>query len=372
MHSHHRHGAALATVLFAMTILGVIAAGALAIGSQEAKVGDNARYSAKSFNAAEAGVAEQLAAWNTSKFDTLTPGDSVTVAAAAIGGGYYSGVVKRLSTPVFVVMMTGSERQTNGLTQARVGQVVVVRAGASIVPKAAITTEGTVQVSGNADISGMNTAPPLWTGCASGPSVPGISVPNASNVSVKGNSTVTGSGTPPSVAQDTTIHASTFTNLGGTTYTQLASSAGIQLAAGTYNGMAPAYNASGSCNTSVSTNWGDGQTPTGACGTYFPVIHIAGTANITGGEGQGILLVDGDLKLAGGFTFFGIVIVQGTFDPSGNGTIYGAVMAQNSANSTDKMAGNGEVQYSSCAVAAALAGDAASAQPLAARGWFTF
>jgi hypothetical protein len=88
--------------------------------------------------------------------------------------------------------------------------------------------------------------------------------------------------------------------------------------------------------------------------------------------GQGILLVDGDLQLAGGFTFMGIIIVQGTFTTgSGTNRVYGSVMASNSADLTQSMSGTGEIHYSRCTIMRAVLNNAAlsRARPLAQRSW---
>ena len=39
-------------------------------------------------------------------------------------------------------------------------------------------------------------------------------------------------------------------------------------------------------------NWGDPATPTGVCFGYFPIIYAPGNLRISGGYGQGILLVE--------------------------------------------------------------------------------
>ena len=78
-------------------------------------------------------------------------------------------------------------------------------------------------------------------------------------------------------------------------------------------------------------NWGNPENPGAACWDWFPVIHITGNANVqSGGVGQGVLLVDGDLDLRGNFAFYGIVIVQGSLGTQGSGNrVYGGVMASN-------------------------------------------
>ena len=47
------------------------------------------------------------------------------------------------------------------------------------------------------------------------------------------------------------------------------------------------------------------------CARYYPVIYARGDLRITGGGGQGILLVGGDLDVEGGFAFDGPVVVRG-------------------------------------------------------------
>ena len=119
-------------------------------------------------------------------------------------------------------------------------------------------------------------------------------------------------------------------------------------------------------------NWGDPvrHSPAAACEPYFPVIHVTGDLKVTGGSGQGILLVDGDFTVAGNFTFDGAVIVRGGLKMTGTGNkISGAVMAASVQVSDDvALSGNTSLLYSSCALISALS---ASAYPKQAkeRGW---
>ena len=55
--------------------------------------------------------------------------------------------------------------------------------------------------------------------------------------------------------------------------------------------LAPAYNADGTCNTSVPTNWGSSD-PGNACFNYFPVILVRGEVEGQSGYGQGIVVLD--------------------------------------------------------------------------------
>lgn len=70
-------------------------------------------------------------------------------------------------------------------------------------------------------------------------------------------------------------------------------------------------------------------------------------------DGYGNLIVEGDLVLAGGFTWTGLVVVTGTLTFSGGGTgvnISGAVMSEDVVD----LNGSLEIYYDSCAVGEAL------------------
>ncbi len=129
----------------------------------------------------------------------------------------------------------------------------------------------------------------------------------------------------------------------------------------------------GECNTSDPYNWGDPLNPTAPCGSYFPIIYVAGSARMqSGGVGQGILLVEGDLDLRGNFAFYGIVIVQGSFATQGSGNrIIGGVSAGNASLDNQAMIGGSVVQNSTCTVTRAIQNNATlnRARPLAQRSW---
>jgi hypothetical protein len=136
-------------------------------------------------------------------------------------------------------------------------------------------------------------------------------------------------------------------------------------------GIAPVVTA-GACVLTNSNNWGDQNRALpvkGKCESYFPVIHVLGDIHITGTQGQGILLVDGDLYVSGGFTFTGAVIVRGSLKTTGTGAhISGAVMAANVDLEDDIVTGNTSIRYSSCALAAVMNGSA-YLKPVKQRAW---
>ena len=97
---------------------------------------------------------------------------------------------------------------------------------------------------------------------------------------------------------------------------------------------------------------------------------MLGDLKVTTGSGQGLLLVDGNVTVAGNFAFTGVVIARGGLKMSGTGNkITGAVMAA-SVDVSDNvtLTGNTSLQYSSCAVMSALSGSAYPKQAIQ-RAW---
>jgi hypothetical protein len=125
-------------------------------------------------------------------------------------------------------------------------------------------------------------------------------------------------------------------------------------ATGTLTGVRARYRADGSCDTGNSLNWGDparNLVLPGKCEDYFPVVYAPGDLAINGDMGQGILLVEGNLSVQGGFQFYGIVIVRGQLKTTGTGGHFnGAVMAANVDLGQNLVSGNSTIQYSSCAI----------------------
>src|SRR5205807_10258286 len=180
-------------------------------------------------------------------------------------------------------------------------------------------------------------------------------------------------GNPPSLTTPAAADSNTYFNYGNSNYQSLAATANLVYPGGSLlNGVGPIV-VGAACQTSVNPpNWGEPNhaTPAGACDTYFPIIHVLGDLKVTTGRGQGILLVDGDLTVAGNFAFDGAVIVRGGLKMSGTGNKVSGALMSASVNVDDNvaLAGNTSILYSSCALISALS---ASAYPKQAkeRGW---
>ena len=201
---------------------------------------------------------------------------------------------------------------------------------------------------------------------------PGILTDDENDVSTQGAAELTGD---PPVAEDPSIDDETFTQFGNLSWSELTGMADITLSGGSLNGMGPDSTAAGACRTGAAfpSNWGNPENPGAACYGWFPIIHITGSANIqSGGVGQGMLLVDGDLDLRGNFAFYGLIIVQGSMETQGSGNrVWGGVIAGNANFDTQSLVGGSVVTNSTCAVRRSIEENSSltRVRPLAARSW---
>ena len=373
---HHRNerGIALPLVLFTLVILGVIIAGTFYIARLELKTGDNTVGGTQAAAVAEAGVDSLLANWSPSTYNNMAVATEITLPTVTTLGGNssFSATLRRLNGTIFMVRADGRQNYPGGALQGRRQVSRLVRLDIpSIAMNAAITTRTGLTVSGSSDVSGIDSIPSSMSGICppAGPTVPGIR-DSSGNVSTSGAcsgaSCIVGS---PQILTDPTVTSNTFSQFGSTSFAQLAARANFTVS-GTINSIAPAVTGSPSvCNYAITTNWGAPLAPLSPCGSYFPIIYAPGNVRLTGGAGQGILLVNGDLDVSGGVEFYGPVIVLGTIRSTGTGGhIYGGVMSSNANLGTVLVSGNSVVNYSSCTIARALQG-VSLATPLGERSW---
>src|SRR2546423_5774298 len=368
---------ALAIAIFAMVVVGAMVAGAFFAGTQEQRVGENQRRVQTSFGVAEAGAQERVLGWNSTAMNKRKsfPEDSVAIAStpAPNGTGTYFGYSYKLGPNIFLIDVTGRDKASNagaiaggGGARQRIGLITRI-APVDFGIKASLTTQGSVSMSGNANISGVDQIPTGWASCdPPGPAQAGVR-DNGGNVTESGNAAVLG--TPP-IVNDPTVNNNTFTVFGGGTYAQLAARATLTIPPGNYTTDAVVTN--GVCDKTVLTNWGDGMNPAGACANYFPIIHVTGTATVNNVQGQGILLVDGDLNVQGSYQVFGIVVIQGDLKTAGGGStdahFWGGVMAKNADLSIQNLSGKATLNFSSCSILMALQAQS-PISPMRSRGW---
>lgn len=371
----NERGIALAVAIFVLVVVGALVAGAFFAGTQEQRVAENSRRMQQSFGLAEVGVGEQVATWNplVRNITPIWPGGSMTVGNSPAATGVYGGRILKLNPNLYLIDIaaqdsasrTGALRSAGGARQ-RVGLLTRIRP-LQVNIQASLTTQGGANLSGNAAVDGNDHTPPGWVDCDPlEPALAGIRV-NGS-VTTSGNAVVEGD---PKVMQDPTLKDSTFTQYGDVSYDQLVQRATVHIDAGTIK-TEPSLLADGTCDRNDIHNWGDGINKGAPCANYFPIIHVKGNVTLNGVQGQGILLIDGDLDVMGSYEFFGITIVRGRLRTAGGGTtdahFWGGVLAQNVDLDLQNLSGKATLNYSKCAIVQALQMTQAPA-PMVSRGW---
>ena len=230
-------------------------------------------------------------------------------------------------------------------------------------------------------MSGNDTIPPGWTSECDASSLtnkPGIVIDDTTQIKVTGGALdVYGN---PAYAQDTTLTAASLMSFGDMTWDDMVALAEVSIPGGSnLTGLAAdsTFVSTPSpggyrCNTANMDNWGDPTNPGDVCGNYFPIIYVPGDLSIKGGYGQGILLVEGNLTVDGGFEFYGPVFVKGELATAGTGGHFnGGVVAANFDLGTSSVLGNAVVTYSSCSVQRAILNNSAltKVRPMAMRSW---
>ncbi len=358
-----RPGFALAVALAAIVIIGAIITGMFFASTQEYRISRNSAMQARALTAAEYGMnsvmtpGQWVSTWNTAAngllaTKTYTPGD----------GGIDTVRVTKLNDGQFLITSTGRVGASSGAqARHRVGALVTL-AIPQLNMLGALTTRGSAKIGGSSFLNGNDSTIANWNCPPAGSGLPGLAIPDTSKISTAGCGGLSCiAGSPKVVKSAAAAQDSTYFNYGpGLDWTALVAAASKTYSAGsTINGLGPTATA-GVCNTADASNWGDPLHTTPAvasCQSYFPIVYAQGDLHVSGGVGQGILLVEGDLSVTGGMAFYGPVIVKGSLASSGTGGhFYGGVMAANVDLEQNSLLGNGIVQYSGCAISRALAG----------------
>jgi hypothetical protein len=373
--SSNRPGIALTLSIIAMVVIAAMVTGIMMSVQTETKTSENQRKMNQAFAVADASAGEVVGTWQAAGYNNMANGATRSLSGSAPNGtGTYTGSITRMNSELFFIDITGKDRAS--AAKQRVGIMVKLRR-LTFDANAALTTKGPGKIGGSTIIDGNDTNP--WSSCpAEGPDKPGIRHPNpTAQISFiggcSGGSCVDGSS--PAVMQDASVNDNTFFSYGDQDWAALSANANFTLpgGAGSITGVAPSVTGSPSvCNVGSTSNWGEPNesgSPVTQCQQYFPTIYIAGDAHISGGRGQGILMVNGDLELLGGFEFYGIVLVRGSLKSGGTGGhISGGVLAANIDLEVESILGNAVLSYSSCALSKVANGGAAGAQ-MRSRGW---
>jgi hypothetical protein len=370
-----RLGIALPIALAAIIAVGALIAGVFFASTQEYRVGRNTLTAQRALHGAEVGLSSVVSQWKWT--DSLKVGRTKKLQDTVIDEAVVKRQITKVSPTMFWVTSTArfGGQSLQGAAVKRLNTLIHIETPDFKI-MGAITARGTNTVSGDAKVNGNDSIPAGWDCPPSGAPAAGLVVGdsllttsssgNCSSIAGASDYTcVTGS---PKVKDSTALvnDAATYTNFGGFSYDSLTLLADKTVAGGsTVDQIKPSVTALATCNTPDAKNWGDTlatppSTHRGVCQNYYPIVWVkgAGTTTINNIGGQGILLVDGNLVLAGRFQWTGLVLVKGSVSIAGNpvgAKVTGAIMAMNSGGGTNSISGQGKLQFSRCAIATIMA-----------------
>jgi len=346
-----RAGVALALVLMVLLLIEIMAAGMIALATQGRLVVAGQLRLARAETRALAGARAVLAEWDSTRHDTLPPLQLVgeprgTGRAADVS---WSTTVERLTTGMFLIR-TSAEAGA-GLAWSRARVVAVARTldrnAALSTLNVAFASGGPAILAGRTRISAQESLPPGWSpeSCAEvAEDLPSPAAVLAARTPVVGADVVIDGG----MQVDATAFPNDSVALGGVRWSQLEAIAD-RIVSGTVS-PGPPPGTDGACDRTAASNWGDPDRPAGPCADWFPLIFAPGDLHISGGRGQGILVVAGSLTLDGGARFTGAIVAGGGIIVADDVSLHG------STRSSDGPAviSDGVVRVSRCAVATAL------------------
>ncbi len=338
-------GLALPFAVVALATVGVLVAGAYAAAMIDRRMTRNMLRLEEARAAAETGIAVETASWSPS-LGSLAVGDRAELVGVT-ARGRYRGHVRRLDTEIFLLRFEGIS--SDGL--ARQPTAVLLRtpsppAFPAAVAALEVSLDGWVQVDGRDE-------------CSTGESVPALVVPHADLIRAEACQRVPCLLGEEPVAIDPDLAAPTIRHLvGGAT---------VRLDPGSYTPGPTVRN--GTCDTDDVTNWGDPFATVAGCAEWAPVVLVDGDLTLSGGWGQALLLVTGNLTLIDGAVLHGGAIVEGRLSVTGTGgEILGAVKAAQVALGPLSAGGSARIGYSRCALARVLRA-ATRPSPLPQRAW---
>jgi hypothetical protein len=383
--SEDRRGFVLPMVVFGLMLMSTMAVVAMLTAGDEQRSSNAMRESSAAYYAAEAGLQQTYAQWDSfqAAVDTLPPGDTLDLGWQTLSGGSsYRPMIMRLDNEgggqaIYVLMaegrgpgaLSGQRRLSWAITTEPAGDGDGYMLGDCC--DAGMTIRGELDLSsrapsggwrGEIDLSGVDTHPPGWedAGVCSDQKYdkPAVVMEDSTQFrdeipyissdcdAYPGNvCPVTVEGAPQGIVEDPSVTASAWDQFGDLSWDSLKTMADHVI--GTWGDQEkldggdiyPRYNGDGTCDTSHPYNWGSDD-PDDACFNYFPIILVRGEIEFkTGyspdprGYGQGMLILDWDdatssgteLELGREGQFRGIVLGKGCVEIQKGHQFYGSI-----------------------------------------------
>jgi hypothetical protein len=330
-----RNGFALIAAIAALAFIEIVAIGLVALTLRaHTSVQEYATRSAANL-VAESAVREAIAHWDELALAFPPPGMQFAVPWATgttPGGTGYAVSAERLRRGQ-LLLRADAWTGANGTRASAVAAVTSIPTDeARLDFHAAVTAGGDLTLLAGATVDGTSPGaaqPPLQPAdCVDpGPAAPvpagtqrpGIAIATGASLTQMAGASV--SGAPAVMSSAARTSASAFQRLGRVPLADLAAIADA-LVTGTV--LIGPRTAAAACDTVAWGNWGAPSNRAHPCFDWLPLVYAQGDLTIAGGEGQGILVVAGNLTIAAGVRFVGAILVTGRFD-AGGASIDGSV-----------------------------------------------
>ena len=357
----------MALVLWVLVIGATLLTLALLVAVQEQRASGAERRLQHGFADAEAGLAMALHDWSPASLRLLLPGsfDSLAISGRLDSGRPWRGVLRRLSPTLFLVEVVVDALPEDGAgplrAQVRLGRLVETRV-TPVAVSAALSVGGAAVLGADIRVDGRDTTPPWRAGCP--PPDSGVGGLAAGSATIAAGAVVAGA--PPVLLRATTD--SSLASSDSAVFDQLARRATLVLPGGTWSTHPATVGTA--CDVRDTSNWGAPTDPLSPCWDYLPVVRVSGDLTLASGDGQGILLVDGDLSIGTSYSFYGLVVVRGRInigESPGRAAIFGGVAA-GAVGTPSQPAAGVTIRYSKCMIANALLSSGVLI-PLPSRAW---
>jgi len=153
---------------------------------------------------------------------------------------------------------------------------------------------------------------------------------------------------PPVAETSLASDSATYLRIGGAWWDDLVARADVVLAPDAH--VTPAALIAGDRCIESDTNWGEPirAQPASPCERNVPLVYAQGDLRIDGGRGQGTLLVNGRLRVAGPFVYSGQIVARGGIESLSDGVeLTGIVMsaARDASDSTHGVSASVALRY---------------------------
>jgi hypothetical protein len=304
-----RRGIALVSVLYFLVVCGLVTTAVLFVERTTTRDANTNATGAQLIAAADEALHSAIGTWNSPARARQPIGSTATLSVPGSASVY----VTRLTLTTFSVV---AEALSSTVASRRVSILVRMPPGVGAVSGALVSAVGVTvgpQVRFTVDTSSCGDS--------------ALAAVVLSPTATLALDPVLPVAHQPSVARDSAAaDSAAYLRFGNAWWNDLVIAADVRLATGAH--VVPSPSATGDTCLLIETNWGDPTSATAPCGERVPVVYAAGDLTIDGGTGQGVLLVDGRLLIAGPFTYSGQIVARGGIETNAdNITISGVVYA---------------------------------------------